>query len=150
MADNHHDRVLEAEIKALKEENAKQRVGLFFCLSASPIVFRQALLEVANAEVKRLACTVVEKNDCIAKLEGERAALRAEVCTLKVELERTRKAEETYKREYEIAKREEKKLEERLKEIEKLLNEALKTNENLRKEYEKRAADITSILKKPL
>ena len=180
----HHDKeVLKEEIKALRCTNAQLQSELQVSNNEVTKLAQMAVCEKNRAEkekkekdeaIHRLCEVEKELAECkkhekeaicgleealkkIVELEFRIGKQDVEIEALKLELKESRKKEECYKRDYEIAKKEEKKMEKELsdardiiKELTGRLDEALKENECLRKAYQKRVSEVCLILNKPL
>jgi len=125
---------LEAEIRALKESNASLRSSL----------------EVEKAEVQKLCGDIVCRDEEIARLKLRLAEKEAEVIAVKLERDAAIAAERTYKKEYEIANRERKELEERCKKLEKAEKHLVQDLAKMQEAYDKRVSEVVNIISKPL
>lgn len=125
---------LEAEIVALKRDNAELRSSL----------------DTANAEVKRLACMVVEKEEAVCRLRAEVAALKLEYAEMRDSRNHWESEARKFKKELEQSERRASELAAKLDVAEKLLSDALLENDKLRREYQNRVTDVVKLLSKPL
>ena len=125
-------------------EGKEQRVEITILKENNEVL--RAKLAVEEQEVKTLLETVVLKDERIKELDERIKELEARDATLTTERNEARRLEAMYKKDYDIAKKEEKAMAERLAHVEQLLQKACQKNEEMHSEYRKRVEKVVGIL----